>query len=87
MIHFTIVNAPLSTMNLPVWATGECENGWDYCRLYMANDVWTLLDIVCKKTDKIYGEFGLDLGYYFSTPHLVMDLIIKISKDEIFVYL
>ena len=36
-----------------------------------------------QKTDKIYGECGLDLGYYFSTPHLVMDLILKISKEEI----
>jgi hypothetical protein len=66
-----------------VWAKGGCKNGWDYCRLYLASDVLTLLDIVCKNTDKIYGEFGLDLGYYFSTPHLVMDLFLKISKEEI----
>jgi hypothetical protein len=33
--------------------------------------------------DKIHEEFELDLGYYFSTPHLVMDLILKISNAEI----
>ena len=58
-----------------VWSKGNCKNGWDYCRLYLASDVLTLLDIVCKNTDQIYSEFGLDIGYYFSTPHLVMDLI------------
>ena len=25
----------------------------------------------------------MDLGYYFSTPHLVTDLILKISKEKI----
>ena len=43
----------------------------------------TLLDIMCKNTDKIYEEFNLDLGYYFSSPHLVMDLILKISGEKI----
>ena len=66
-----------------VWAKGNCKNGWDYCRLYLASDVLTLLDIVSKNTDQIYSEFGLDIGYYFSTPHLVMDLILKISREEI----
>ena len=66
-----------------MWAKGNCKNGWDYCRLYLASDVLTLLDIVCKNTDQIYSEFGLDIGYYFSTPHLVMDLILKISREEI----
>jgi hypothetical protein len=49
----------------------------------LASDVLTLLDVVCKNTDQIYSEFGLDIGYYFSTPHLAMDLILKISKEEI----
>ena len=66
-----------------VWSKGGCKNGWDYCRMYLASDVLTLLDIVCKNTDQIYSEFGLDIGYYFSTPHLVMDLILKISREEI----
>jgi hypothetical protein len=51
--------------------------------MYLASDVLTLLDCFCKNTDKIYLEFGFDLGYYFSTPNLVMDLILKISKEEI----
>ena len=38
---------------------------------------------MCKNTDKIYGELNLDLGYYFSSPHLVMDLILKISGEKI----
>jgi hypothetical protein len=62
---------------------GNCKNGSDYCNLSWASDVLTLLDIVCKNTDQIYSEFGLDIGYYFSTPHLVMDLILKISREEI----
>ena len=33
--------------------------------------------------NKIYHELGLDMGLCFSTPHLVMDLIFKISKEEI----
>jgi hypothetical protein len=61
----------------------RCKNGWGYCKIYLASDVLTLLDIVCKKMGKIYEEFGLDMGYYFSTPHLVMDLILKISNVEI----
>ena len=47
-----------------------------------ASDASTVLDIVCKNTGKIYEEFELDLGYYFSTPHLVMDTIHKISQEE-----
>ena len=43
----------------------------------------TLLHIVRKKTDKIYQKFWFDLGYYFSTPNKVKDLILKISKKEI----
>jgi len=27
-------------------------------------------------------EFGLDLGYYFLTPNLVMDLIPKINNEK-----
>ena len=27
-------------------------------------------------------EFGLDLGYYFLTPNLVMDLILKINNEK-----
>ena len=65
------------------WKKGRCKNGWDYCKIYLASDLLTLLDILCKNTHETYGEFGLDLGYYFSTPHLVMDLILKISKEEI----
>ena len=66
-----------------VWAAGGCKNGFDYCKLYLSSDVLTLLDIMCKNTDKIYEEFNLDLGYYFSSPHLVMDLILKISGEKI----
>ena len=33
--------------------------------MYLASDLLTLLDIVCKKTDKIHEEFGLDLGIIF----------------------
>jgi hypothetical protein len=51
--------------------------------MYLGSDVLTLLDIVCKNIDQIYSEFRLDIGYYFSTPHLVMDLILKISREEI----
>ena len=36
-----------------------------------------------KNIDKIYKEYGLDLGYYFSTPRVAMDLIIQISKEKI----
>jgi hypothetical protein len=45
--------------------------------------VLTLLDIVCKNTVQIHSEFGLDIGYYFSTPHLVMELTLKITREEI----
>ena len=50
--------------------------------MYLARDVLMFLDIVCKNTNKIYEEFGLDLGYYCSTSHPVMDLILKISKEK-----
>ena len=49
----------------------------------LSGDVLTLLDIVCKTVDNICEKFGLDLGYYFSTPHQVMDLILRISRKEI----
>ena len=52
----------------------------DYCKIYMTSAVSTLLNIVCKNTDKIF----LDFGYNFSTPHLMMDLILKISVEEIY---
>ena len=51
--------------------------------MYLASDVLTLLDIVCKNTDQIYSDFGLYISYYFSTLHLVMDLILKMSREEI----
>ena len=47
----------------------------------LASEIMTLLDILCKNTDKIYEEFGLELGYYFTTPLLVMDLIFE-TRDE-----
>jgi hypothetical protein len=43
-----------------VWAKGGYKNGLDYCKMYLASNVLTLLDIVCKNTDKIYLEFGFD---------------------------
>jgi len=55
----------------------------DYGKMYPASDVLTLLNIVCRNTDKIYEEFWLDLRYYFSTVHLVIDLILKISSEKI----
>ena len=51
-------------------------------QIKLAIDEMTLLEIACKRTDKIYLEFGLDFGYYISSPHLVMNLILKISKEE-----
>jgi len=30
-----------------------CKNGADYCKKYLVSDVLTLLDIVCKHTDRI----------------------------------
>jgi len=48
--------------------------------MYLVNDVLTMFDIVCKNTDKTCVEFGLDLGYHFLAPHMVMDLTLKISK-------
>ena len=47
------------------------------------SDVLTLFSIVCKSMEKIYKEFLLDLGYCFSTPPLVMDLILKIINEKI----
>jgi len=51
--------------------------------MYLASDVLTFLNIISKNTDKIYETFGLDLGQYFSTPYLVIDLILKISDATI----
>jgi len=48
--------------------------------MYLASDVLTLLDNVCKNMDKIYDKFGLNSGYYFSTPHLEVGFILKISR-------
>ena len=33
--------------------------------------------------DKIYKEFGFDLGHYFSDPSLMMDLILGIIDEKI----
>ena len=49
--------------------------------MYLASDVLTLLEIVSKK-DKIYEEFPLDLGYNFSAPSLMVDLILKNSDEK-----
>jgi len=49
----------------------------------LQSDESTLLDTVCKNTYKIYTGFVLNIGYYFSIAHLVMILIVKISKKEI----
>jgi len=38
---------------------------------------------VCKNTDKIYEEFDTGLGYYFSNPHIILDLILKTSWKAI----
>ena len=93
MIHFTVVNAPLPTMNL-LKNSGSKESVKiggllrtisnkvntslaRYCIMHPVSDVLTPLDIVCKNKDKICEEFGLDLGHYFSTPHPVIDLILK----------
>ena len=50
--------------------------------MYMASDVLKYLHIVFKSKNKI-KEFWLDLGYYFSTTHLVLDLILKTSNEKI----
>jgi len=85
MIHFPVINAPLPTMNLlkKFWALQGRKNEEDYCKMYLASEILTLLDIVCKNTEKICQEFGFDLGYCFLTPHLMMDLILKVGKEEI----
>ena len=57
-----------------------CKNVEDYCKFYLASDVLTFLDVVCNNMDKTYVEFGLDLGHYFPTPQLEMDLRLKIGK-------
>ena len=51
--------------------------------MYLASDVLTLMNYVCKKTDTIYMELGLDLGYYFLTPHLVINLFLETSDEKI----
>ena len=85
MTHFTTVNAPLPTTSLLkiFWAKGECKNGDDYCKMYLVSHVLTLLDMFCKNMVKIHQEFVFDLGYYFIAPHLLLDLILEISKEEI----
>ena len=44
------------------WDKGGSKNGKDHCRTYLASVILTLLDIVCKNTDKLYEEFGLENG-------------------------
>ena len=51
--------------------------------MHLASDVLMLLASESKKTDEIYEELRLDLGYYLSTPHPAMDIILKISKEKI----
>jgi len=68
---------------IKVWTKRGCNNGEDYCKMYLASNVLTSLDTVCKNTGKIYQKFGSNFGYYCSAPHLVMDLILKFSKGEI----
>ena len=48
-----------------------CKNEENHCIIL---DLLTLLYIVWK--------IGLDLWYYFSTPHLVTDINIRISKEK-----
>ena len=50
-----------------------------YCKKYLISDLLTWLDIVFKTRIK----FTRNLGCYFSAPHLVMDLIQKISDKII----
>ena len=48
-----------------VWAKGGCKNGWDYCKMYLASDVLTLCDIVCKARTKFMKNFGWIWGIIF----------------------
>jgi len=82
-LHDRQCTTAVSELVKKVWVKGGCKKGKDYCKIYLASDALTLLDFLYRNADKIYSEFGLDLGYYFSTLHLIMDLILKISKEEI----
>ena len=64
IIQLTIFNAPLLTMSL-LKRLGQSKGVKIRKNTVKCSwEVVTLLDVVCKNTDKIYQKFGLDLDIF-----------------------
>ena len=66
-----------------VWSTFHCENIGDYHDLYFKCETLILADVFVKFCNLFKDVFDLDATFYFSTPNISWDAMLKTTKTEI----
>lgn len=67
---------------LKVWEVTKCKTFGDYHNIYMTLDTCLLADVFEAFRDLMLDKYKLDPAYYFSTPHLAMDCMLKSTGIE-----
>lgn len=66
-----------------VWNTFKCKSLMDYHNLYLKSDVLLLSDIWSNFREVCYKNYGLDCTYYYTSPSLAWDAMLKKTKVEL----
>ena len=66
-----------------VWSTFQCESILDYHNIYLKSDVLLLADIWENFRAVCYKNYGLDCEYYYTSPSLSWDAMLKITNIEL----
>ena len=68
---------------LKVWDVFECKNFKDYLELYNLIDTLLLADIFENFREICLDNYGIDPAYYFTSPGLFWDAMLKETKIEL----
>lgn len=66
-----------------VWDTFDHQSLGDYLELYLKTDVLLLADIFENFRDVCIAAYGLDPAYYYTTPGLSWDAMLKMTGVEL----
>ena len=66
-----------------VWEEFNCKTFRDYHNVYNESDVLILADVFENFRDVCMKHYGLDPAWYFTSPGLAWDAVLKITKKEI----
>ena len=68
---------------LNVWKVFKCEKLLDYHNFYLKSDVLLLADVWESFRNVCYSNYGLDCTYYYTSPGLSFDAMLKHTKIEL----